>query len=59
MGEPQLKCSELEADAADLLAHTEASAFAASDKVHLLGCANGKLVVLDVEGNQVCTCRLA
>lgn len=55
MGEPQLKCTELAADAADVLSQTKASAFAASDKVLLLGCFDGRVVVLDVEGNQVRT----
>lgn len=54
--EPQLKYNELEADAPLILARDEASAFQTSDKLHVLGCASGRVHVLDFEGNKVKTC---
>jgi vacuolar protein sorting-associated protein 41 len=51
--EPQLKYSQLGADAHVILARDEATCFAASDKLHVLGCSNGSIHVLDIEGNQV------
>jgi hypothetical protein len=53
--EPQLKYSELQADAPLILARDEASAFQTSDKLHVLGCASGRVHVLDFEGNRVST----
>lgn len=51
--EPQLKYSQLEADAPNILARDEATAFRASDKLHVLGCSSGHVHVLDFEGHRV------
>jgi hypothetical protein len=52
-GSPQLKYSQLAADASSILTRDEAAAFQASDKLHVLGCLSGHVHVLDFEGNQV------
>lgn len=57
--EPQLKYSSLGGDAELILARQEASAFCASDKLHVLGCASGALHVLGFEGHKVRTPELA
>jgi hypothetical protein len=49
----QLKWTQLGADAPFILAKDEATCFAASDKLHALGCCTGTVHVLDFEGNQV------
>jgi hypothetical protein len=53
--EPRLKYSTLGADAQLILSRQEASAFCASDKLHVLGCSNGDVYVLDFEGHKVLT----
>lgn len=55
--EPQLKYSQLDGDASVLLGRDEATAFRASDKLHVLGCASGSVHVLDFEGHRVRSCR--
>jgi hypothetical protein len=49
----QLKWTQLGADASFILAKDEATCFAASDKLHALGCSAGTVHVLDFEGNKV------
>jgi hypothetical protein len=51
--EPQLKYNQLECDASLILARDEATAFQASDKLHVLGCSSGHVHVLDFEGHAV------
>jgi hypothetical protein len=51
--EPQLKYSQLAADAPMILARDEATAFRASGKLHVLGCSSGHVHVLDFEGHRV------
>lgn len=48
-----LKYSALEGDAPEILAKDEATCFAASEKVHALGCRTGSVHVLDFKGNKV------
>lgn len=51
--EPKLAWSHLGADAPGILGSDEGTCFAASDKLHAIGCLSGAIHLLDFEGHQV------